>query len=184
MHLQKETNYHTMPRFYETKFFGTFVSWYLILSPVCTILPPVSVPAHLSLNTYDLSGRTYANTWGEDMRNRFLQAVCFWSPFGRVSTTCSQWFRQKQCVRLNSRARVWCLVWCFKVIKSHSLSLHQHHKPYCQCYVERGNHVLVEIPSFSLGQRRVCSKEKTSGSALQTHYVAEQTAASVLDKEK
>lgn len=28
---------------------------------------------------------------------------------------------------------------------------------------ERGNHVAVEIPCFSLGQHGVCSEEKTSG---------------------
>lgn len=74
MHLQKETNYHTMPRFCENVFDHLSLDILYVLYPVCTIhlLPPVGVLAQLSWNSYGLSGRKYANTWGEDMRNRFF----------------------------------------------------------------------------------------------------------------
>lgn len=50
VHLQKETNYHTMPRFCENVFDHLSLDILYVLYPVCTIhlLPPVGVLAQLS----------------------------------------------------------------------------------------------------------------------------------------
>lgn len=106
----------------------------------------------------------------------------FWSPLGWVRVTCSQWFRRMQCLWLNSRAGEFWDV--FKLLTRNLNLLQQHHEPCCQWYTERGNHASMEIPCLFLGQHRVCSKEKTSGSAQQTqlHFGVEQRCFCCLRK--
>lgn len=51
-----------------------------IPSHVCTIFPPSVCRLTPALNTYGLSGRTYANTWGQRHEKRSCSE--FWSPLG------------------------------------------------------------------------------------------------------
>lgn len=158
VHLQKKTNYHTKPIFYE----NIFLTICLLISCTLSCLhnSPCLCLQCAGLNTYGLSGRTYASTWGEDMRSTFAGSL-FRSPLGWVSVTCSL-SGSDRCSASDSTAGQE-----FGLLTRNLILLQQHHKPYRQCCMERGNHVSVEIPCFSLGQRSVCSKNKTSGSAPQ-----------------
>lgn len=91
---------------------------------------PISVFAHLSLKRTGLSGKTYANTWETGFAGSLL-----WPPLGWVSVTCSQWFRPKQCLWLNSRPGEFRDLFLnfFNLLARNLILLQQHHKPCCQC---------------------------------------------------
>lgn len=128
-----------MQIFYESNVFWPSVSWCPIRSHVC----PFSVLAQLSLNTYGLSGRTYANTEAWEIR---LRTLCFWAPLGLVCMTCSQTVIQTEAVPLiKQQSRGFGFS---KPLTCNLIFLQQHHKPCCQCYKQRGNCVSVEIPLF------------------------------------
>lgn len=128
-----------MQIFYESNVFWPSVSWCPIWSHVC----PFSVLAQLSLNTYGLSGRTYANTEAWEIR---LRTLCFWAPLGLVCMTCSQTVIQTEAVPLIKQQSGG--FGFSKPLTCNLIFLQQHHKPCCQCYKQRGNCVSVEIPLF------------------------------------
>lgn len=128
-----------MQIFYESNVFWPSVSWCPIWSHVC----PFSVLAQLSLNTYGLSGRMYANTEAWEIR---LRTLCFWAPLGLVCMTCSQTVIQTEAVPLIKQQSG--DFGFSKPLTCNLIFLQQHHKPCCQCYKQRGNCVSVEIPLF------------------------------------
>lgn len=164
----------------KTTFFRPSVSWYPILSHVCTTrhLFPLG---SLELKTHMVCLGGHMLT----LEKKVFAGGLFWSPLGWVSVTCSKWFRQKQCLWLNSRAGEFGDG--FKLSAHNLILLQQHHKLCCQCYTENGNHVLVEIPppSFLSGATQSVLRRKHLGRLGKLGDILEQSRdASVLDEEK